>query len=395
MSRCRALGLAGALLFATVIPVLAETAPESRVALIIGNAAYKAAPLKNPINDARAMGRALKTVGFDVTVVNDGDQKALKRAILEFSQRLAKGGVGLFYYSGHGLQVKGNNYLVPVDADIRSEAHVEVEAVNVSAVLAQMDEAKTRVNIVILDACRDNPFARRFRSTARGLASIDAPSGTLIAYATAPGSVADDGTGDNGLYTEELLKVLPTPGLKVEEVFKRVLSSVKKRSEAKQIPWVASSLDSDFSFSAATVPLLRGGDLAAAPTALLATPADPAAVEIAYWNSIKDSTDPTFFAEYLRKYPNGHFASIARSRRLELERRAAAPDPREIERQVRQKLDASGLVLAIDVSTDGIVTLKGVVRSPESRALAIDAARVPGVRDVRSQINVQQQWKMQ
>jgi hypothetical protein len=392
MSRWRALGLAIALVFTLVPPALAETPPESRIALVIGNAAYKAAPLKNPINDAREMGRVLRTVGFDVTVVHDGDQKALKRAILEFSQRLAKGGVGLFYYSGHGLQVKGNNYLVPVDADIRSEAHVEVEAVNVSAVLAQMDEARTRVNIVILDACRDNPFTRRFRSTARGLASIDAPSGTLIAYATAPGSVADDGTGDNGLYTEELLKVLPTPGLKVEEVFKRVLAGVKKRSEARQIPWVASSLDSDFSFSTATAPLMRG-ELAAAPTALLATPPDPAAVEVAYWNSIKDSTDPTFFAEYLRKYPNGHFVSIARSRRLELERRAA-PDPREIERQVRQKLDASGLVLAIDVTADGIVTLKGVVRSPESRALAIDAARVPGVRVVRSQINVQQQWKM-
>jgi uncharacterized caspase-like protein len=342
MSRWRALGLAAALVFATVIPAVAETVAESRIALVIGNAAYKAAPLKNPVNDARAMGRVLQSVGFDVTVVTDGDQKALKRAILEFSQRLAKGGVGLFYYSGHGLQVKGNNYLVPVDADIRTEAHVDVEAVNVNAVLAQMDEAKTRVNIVILDACRDNPFARRFRSSARGLASIDAPSGTLIAYATAPGSVADDGTGDNGLYTEELLKVLPAPGLKVEDVFKRVLASVKKRSDAKQIPWVASSLDSDFSF-VATSPSVTRGDVAPSPAALVATP----------------------------------------------------PDPREIERQVRHNLDASGLVLAIDVSADGVVTLKGVVRSPESRARAIDAARVPGVRDVRSQINVQQQWKMQ
>ena len=239
-----------ALVLGAVSPAVQPSeAGEPRTALVIGNATYQSAPLRNPVNDARAMAKTLTGMGFDVLIHENANEKTLKQAIGEFGDRLRKGGVGLFYYSGHGMQVKGNNYLVPVDADIRSEAQVGLGAVNVNDVLGQMEEARNRINIVILDACRDNPFARRFRTAARGLASIDAPKGTLIAYATAPGSVADDGSGANGLYTEELLKAMSVPDRKIEDVFKQVRVGVSQRSGSKQIPWESTSLSDDFYFA--------------------------------------------------------------------------------------------------------------------------------------------------
>jgi hypothetical protein len=169
----------------------------------------------------------------------------METAIVEFGRRLGDGGVGAFYYAGHGLQVRGRNYLVPVDAQIEDEASTRVAAVDVDLLLEQMSEAKNRVNLVVLDACRNNPFERRMRGASRGLAAIDAARGTLVAYATAPGSVAADGDGNNGLYTEELLDALREPGLKVEEVFKRVRINVARRSKGAQTPWESSSLTGD------------------------------------------------------------------------------------------------------------------------------------------------------
>lgn len=222
---------------------------EKRVALVIGNSSYTTAPLKNPVNDAQDMTAALRASGFDVIHKENLDQNNMKRAIREFGMKIRDGGTALFYYAGHGLQVKGVNYLVPVDAQIQSEEEVEYEMVDAGFVLAQMDSARTRLNIVILDACRNNPFARSFRSATNGLAEMDAPDGTLIAYATSPGSIASDGaTGRNGLYTRELLKVIGVPNLTIEEVFKRVRISVHGITQGKQTPWEASSLMSDFYF---------------------------------------------------------------------------------------------------------------------------------------------------
>lgn len=204
----------------------ARPASEKRTALVIGNGAYtNAPPLKNPPNDARDMAATLKTLGFDVISAIDINQRGMKRLIREFGQKLKGGGSGLFYYAGHGVQSKGRNYLIPIDADIQSEAEIEDSGVDLNLVLNSMDEAQNGLNLVILDACRDNPFARRFRSA--GLAQIDAPTGTLIAYATAPNSVASDGVGKNGLYTQELLKNIQTTGLRIEEVFKQVRVAVR------------------------------------------------------------------------------------------------------------------------------------------------------------------------
>jgi formylglycine-generating enzyme required for sulfatase activity len=221
---------------------------EQRVALVIGNGAYESTPLRNPPNDAKAMGAMLRELGFEVMEKENLAQKEMKKDIQAFGQKLLKGGIGLFYYAGHGMQVNGRNYLIPVGAQIEHEKQVEYEAVDVGMVLAEMDHARNRLNIVILDACRDNPFARSFRSGAQGLASMNAPSGTLVAYATAPGSVANDGTGENGIYTGELIKEMKVPGLKVEDVFKQVRSAVREATQGRQVPWESSSLEGDFYF---------------------------------------------------------------------------------------------------------------------------------------------------
>jgi TPR repeat protein len=222
---------------------------EKRVALVIGNSQYTSSPLKNPVNDARAMATALRSFGFEVLLQENTSYRDMRRAILEFGNRLRDSGVGVFFYAGHGLQVNGRNYMVPADAVIQGDAEVAVEAVDVDYVLSRMETARNRLNIVILDACRDDPFSRSFRSPTHGLASIDAPIGTLIAYATAPGRVARDGEGQNGLYTSELLKAMRIPGLKIEDVFKRVRQSVSRQTRGQQVPWEASSLIGDFSFA--------------------------------------------------------------------------------------------------------------------------------------------------
>lgn len=221
---------------------------ERRVALVIGNGAYDVGPLRNPTNDARDVAKALTQIGFEVIHKENLTQNEMKRAIRGFGEKLRGGGVGLFYFAGHGIQVNGQNYLIPVGATINSEHEVEYESVDLGLVLAQMENAQNELNLLILDACRNNPFARSFRSSNRGLAPIIAPSGTLIAYATAPGSVASDGSGVNGLYTEALLVALRVPGLKIEDVFKRVRVALEEKTGGKQVPWESTSLTGDFYF---------------------------------------------------------------------------------------------------------------------------------------------------
>ena len=221
-----------------------------RTALIIGNSEYQIGSLRNPANDAQDMGDALEKLGFDVTLKLNAGQEQMEQAISEFGRQLYQGGVGLFYYAGHGVQVGGENYLIPVNATIESESDVRYKAVNMGQVLGKMGEARNGLNMVILDACRDNPFAKSFRSSSRGLAVVSsaAVKGTLIAYATSPGNVASDGDDRNGLYTKHLLQHISTPGVPVEQVFKRVLQGVERDTNGKQSPWTSSSFSGDFSF---------------------------------------------------------------------------------------------------------------------------------------------------
>ncbi len=238
---------AGVLLGAFWLTGCFAAATEQKIALVIGNSAYPTAALRNPVNDAKAMATKLGSLGFEVILRLDASQRDMTRAVSQFGQKLRGGSVGLFYFAGHGMQVRGKNFLIPIDAEIENEASTRSEAVDVDQVLEQLGSA--RLSMVILDACRNNPFERRFRSSGSGgLAQIDAPTGTLLAYATAPGKVAYDGTGANGLYTTELLKALDTPGLKVEDVFKQVRINVLKSSDNQQIPWESSSLTGEFYF---------------------------------------------------------------------------------------------------------------------------------------------------
>ncbi|MEL6180181.1 MAG: caspase domain-containing protein, partial [Myxococcota bacterium] len=227
-----------------------ELKSEKRIALVIGNANYTVGRLANPVNDARAMATALSELGFEVTLHTNLKQNAMKRAIIDFGRKLrkARGGVGLFYYAGHGMQVRGRNYLIPLGATIEGESYVDVEAVDMGQVMAAMGEARNRLNIMVLDACRNNPFEQATRSMSRGLAFTSAPQGTLIAYATSPGRVAADGAGRNGTYTEALLKHMKTPGLPIEEMFKRVRSDVISVTDQQQTPWESSSLTGRFEF---------------------------------------------------------------------------------------------------------------------------------------------------
>lgn len=239
--------------------------PEQRIALVIGNGAYKYDPLANPTNDAKDMAATLRTLGFDVMHLENVSKTEMKRSIRNFGEKIQKGGVGLFYFAGHGIQVNGKNFLIPVGATINHEYEVEDESVDLDFLLGQIMHAQNRLNIVILDACRNNPFARSFRSTSRGLANVNAPRVNnspeiLIAYATAPGDIASDGDGRNSPYTEELLKYIKEANLKIEEVFKRVRSAVLNKTAGKQTPWESVSIVGDFYFLEK-----RGPDIAASP----------------------------------------------------------------------------------------------------------------------------------
>jgi len=252
-----------ALLFCAMQAAVAAVPPhEPRHALVVGNAGYASAPLLNSVNDATAVAKVLEKAGFTVDLKINATQKQLQDAVSVFGDRLKAGGAGLFYFAGHGVQIKGRNFLMPVGSDIKREDEVPYKAVDVQQVLDKMETAKNRINVVILDACRHNPFARSSRSNSGGLSQVDAPIGSLVAFATAPGSVASDGRGTNGLYTQHLLANIERPGLSIEEVFKRVRLGVRLDSNGGQVPWESTSLEGDFTFFAA------GPSVKAGPTVL-------------------------------------------------------------------------------------------------------------------------------
>jgi Caspase domain len=292
----------------------AACAAEQRVALVIGNAGYRFDPLDNPVNDARLVASSLKQAGFDVTLAENLDRRGLLGALRAFGERLTDNSVAVLYYAGHGLQLRDRNYLIPVDAEMRSEDEIPLAGIDIAFILGRMSAAKSRVNIVILDACRNNPFAGKSIHTAQGLAQMDAPVGTLLAYATAPGKLAADGLGGvndkNGLYAQQLARQLLAPGLPVEHVFKRVREAVVRASREAQVPWESSSLQGEFSF----VPALATARDGAADV--------EAAAELAFWNSVQGTSRADDLRAYLRQYPRGRFAALAQSR---LDAAALAP----------------------------------------------------------------------
>ncbi|MEW9921332.1 caspase domain-containing protein [Marimonas sp. MJW-29] len=286
------------LAFALLSPAKAQEL-EPRIALIVGNGAYGAVtPLDNTVPDAELMARTLEEQGFKVTMLIDANQIALNRAIAQFGRDLRDAGkeaTGLFYYAGHAVQSFGSNYLLPTDASLTDAADLSLVAVPAQAVLRQMFSAKNKTNIVILDACRNNPFVSIPDLNDNGLAEMNAPTGTFLSYATAPGAVALDGLDGNSPFTKALAREIPKAGVPIEQLFKNVRVDVIEQTGGAQTPWDTSSLTNDFVFK-------PGEALTEAEIA-----------ELQLWDSVKDSTDPVPVVLFMRGYPDSKFIPEARA----------------------------------------------------------------------------------
>ena len=291
----------------------AQAPGDVRVALVIGNAAYPGdAALANPGNDATAMAAELKGLGFRVVELRDGKRVHMAQALVEVREQLrGKQGVGMLYYAGHGLQYDWRNFMVPVDARLKDAADIPDQTVDVASVLEAFKTAGNRLNLLVLDACRDNPFDSQLAT--KGLAPVDAPPGTYMAFATTPGNVAADGDAQaaNGLYTRFLLQELHKPMARVEDVFKRVRLQVRLHSDGRQIPSDSSNLDEAFSFD----------------TGFAKAEADSARVrqqryeaEKVAWDRIKSSQTAADFFAFLQRYPNGFISEMAQFRADQLQR---------------------------------------------------------------------------
>ncbi|WP_170149709.1 caspase family protein [Rhodoplanes roseus] len=248
---CRSWLFAGAVALVSVSG-LGSAFAESRVALVIGNSSYQSVPaLPNPANDSKAMADLLRSADFEVITARDLGQSEMRRAIGNFTRKVAGKGsdtVALVYYAGHGLQVDGDNYLVPVDAQISRESDVPLQTMRLADLMNALAAVPVKTRIVMLDACRNNPFSEIGKASGRGLAIVDAPNGTIVSYATAPGSEAEDGEGKNSPYTSAFLGVAREPGLPIEQAFKRVRYAVHQATDGRQTPWESSSLTGDFAF---------------------------------------------------------------------------------------------------------------------------------------------------
>jgi hypothetical protein len=299
------------------IPSAAQAPNDIRIALIIGNAAYPGnMALANPSNDAKDMAASLRNMGFGVIEVLDGNRAQMLDAIERANKQLqGKQGVGMLFYAGHGLQLDWRNYMVPVDAKLNAAADVPKQTIDIEVVMKSFQQAGNRMNIVVLDACRDDPFASQSTngktSTGKGLAPVDAPTGTFLAYATAPGNVAQDGTGKNGLYTGFLLQELQKPTARIEDVFKRVRFAVRKASNGTQIPWESTSLEDDFVFNSGIKKAARLTD---------EQKEKEFNIEKAEWDKIKDSSTVNDFYAFLQKFPTGNISSIAQHKLAKLQK---------------------------------------------------------------------------
>lgn len=324
-------GFAQALAGVALSALMSIACAETRVALIIGNSTYQKAELRlaNPTNDAAAMARALKAAGFETIIKLNAKRTDFYHAVDEFTAKIGRDphAVGLFYYAGHAIQADGINYLIPVDADIQAQSDLEADAFDAGRVLRAMKGAQNEMNIVILDSCRNNPLPKT-RGMDRGLARMDAPSGTFIAYAAAPGQTAQDGaSGTNGVFTGEFIKAMAEPGIPLEQMFKKVITGVRADTKGAQQPWSEASIQGDFYFSP------KGANAGAAVAA--AAPSGAAAanrhvdsaneLEQSYWDRIKSSTDAADFKDYRTQYPNGPHAAEAALLLRKLSRPATVP----------------------------------------------------------------------
>jgi hypothetical protein len=322
MHRLRALLVAFAVLLLAVPPAAAQQG--ARVALVMGVSAYQAIPpLANPTNDARALAAQLTRLGFDTDLVLDPDRGAMEQAVRRLGQRAVGAEAALFFYAGHALEFGGRNWLLPVTTDVRNDRDLRFEALDLDSVLAQLETA--RVSIVLLDGCRDNPFRLRLASATRGIATgpgltpVRAAVGTLIAFATAPGEVAEDGHGAHSPFTAALLRKIATPGLELRSMMAEVRREVREATGGRQVPWEHSAMEGAFYFLPAAINV----PATPAPVAVAPPPRDDRA-EILFWESIHEDNAPADLRAYLERFPNGTFAPLARARLAALQPRPTA-----------------------------------------------------------------------
>jgi hypothetical protein len=294
---------------------------DKRVAFVVGNSAYRnVAPLANPAIDAKSMAKLLRNVGFDVVEGANLTRDKMTERLLEFGKKAEGADVALFFYAGHGIAVNGTNYLLPVDADLKSEMDVKLgAAINVALTLEQtMSDAK--VKLVFLDACRDNPFAAKIRSAKAtrsvsvqsGLAEMKSGEGTLIAFATGPGQTALDGeAGTNSPFTRALMANIASPGVEIQQAMTRVRAQVNEETSKNQLPWGHTNLIGSVYLNPVAG---AAGRQAYAPNTPAVVAGPVSEVELEFWRSIKDSNKPEEFNAYLSSYPNGTFKSLALAR---------------------------------------------------------------------------------
>jgi formylglycine-generating enzyme required for sulfatase activity len=326
-----------------------------RLALVIGNSDYSKSPLQNPENDAQDMANKLESHGFQVTKLINENQRTMVREIRRFTQQLDQDTVGLFYFAGHGVQVDGQNYLVPVDAEIEAEEDVHYEAVHLGRIIDGMRNGRGRLNLVILDACRNNPYSRSFRSAQRGLARTSPATGTMIMYATEPGNVAADGSDRNGIFTGALLEAIDEdPGAGIETLFKRTSVKVNKVTNGSQAPWSEGIIYGDFSFAEESAAEEPEPQVPVEPVAQESSPSAPRSepvvgpvaempssnLDAMMWQTAERYGDLAAYKAYAEAFPNGVFIRMAELaiKRLEAEQQQNEQQEAQLAEQQRQKL---------------------------------------------------------
>lgn len=347
-------------------------AAEKRVALVIGNATYEnAGELANPLNDASDMAKKLETLGFEVVKGTDLDFTGMRRTVRDFVNSLKDADIALFYYAGHGLQVRGRNYLVPVDAQLRSENDIDFEAMPISLVMSAM-ERLSRTSLIFLDACRNNPLARnlarsmgtRSTSVGNGLARVGSGVGTLVSFSTQPGNVALDGEGRNSPFTGALVEHLGHPGEDISQNLVRVRVDVLQATGGQQIPWENSSL--------------TGKVILKQERVSKSTEAPDLQIELAYWNSIKDATNEGYFESYLSQYPNGKFAAIARLKLEDLKQSSVTAEKRAETPQAEEETQTKDIQVSALTPPSDPIQEQGLAEPGNDRAL---------VRSLQSELN--------
>jgi hypothetical protein len=341
----------------------AQAGAEPRIALVIGNSAYASvSPLDNPVNDATLISKKLSELGFDVRNLTDSTQIEMKRAIAQFGRDLRQGGedaVGLFYYAGHGVQSFGSNYLLPVDISLSDPADLDLMAVEARSVLHQMASAHNKTNIVILDACRNNPFENLADMDDNGLAEMKAPTGTFLAYATDPGGVALDGEKGNSPFTLSLAQHIETPGMAIEHLFKKVRVDVLEQTRGLQTPWDTSSLTQDFAFS----PQVQ-------------TPIVQTQSEDELWQEAVATRDPVQIMLFMRAYPDSVHAAEASEllQTVLAESFGTAPLPKAPEQTVIEANETERLMYELALADDSVHAYEVYLQSFPEGAFSDKAA---------------------